>query len=124
LKASGIIADFQGILRHHSGLHCLKDSAIDLAAFEEGLIIGRRDPVLTQGYRRWVNWVLAVVKSISFSPLLKRRQIETGIENLLNLRHSLIAPLIGFVFAIESGGRQELKPVRLHAPGGSLADVL
>jgi serine/threonine protein kinase len=43
---------------------------------------------------------------------------------LLNLRHPLIAPLIGFVFPIESDGRWELKTARLHASGGSLADVL
>jgi hypothetical protein len=43
---------------------------------------------------------------------------------LLNLRHPLIAPLIGFDFPVESGGRWELKIARLHAFGGSLADVL
>jgi hypothetical protein len=103
LRASGIAVDFQRILRSDSGLCNLKDSAIDLAAFEEGLVIGRSDCVLTQTYLRRVDGALAVVKSVSLSPLLERRQIETEIENLLNLRHPLIAPLVGFVFPAESG---------------------
>jgi serine/threonine protein kinase len=64
------------------------------------------------------------VKSVSFSALIERCQIETEIENLLNLRHPLIAPLIGSVFPVESVGLLELKTVRLHAAGGSLADIL
>jgi serine/threonine protein kinase len=48
----------------------------------------------------------------------------TEIENLLNLRHPLIAPLLGFAFPVESDGRREFKIARLHASGGSLADVL
>jgi serine/threonine protein kinase len=43
---------------------------------------------------------------------------------LFNLRHPLIAPLIGFVFPVESARRRALKTARLHASGGSLADVL
>jgi serine/threonine protein kinase len=43
---------------------------------------------------------------------------------LLNLRHPLIAPLIGFAFPIESDGVWELKFVRLYAPEGSLEDIL
>jgi serine/threonine protein kinase len=43
---------------------------------------------------------------------------------LFNLQHPLIAPLVGFVVPVESGRARELKTVRLHASGGSLADVL
>jgi serine/threonine protein kinase len=50
--------------------------------------------------------------------------MATEIEHLFNLRHPLIAPLIGFDFPVESGGRRELKTARLHASRGSLADVL
>jgi serine/threonine protein kinase len=46
------------------------------------------------------------------------------IEKLLNLRHPLIAPHKPNVFPVESGGRRELKTARLHASGGSLADIV
>jgi serine/threonine protein kinase len=71
-----------------------------------------------------VDGALAVVKSVSLPALIERCQIVTEIENLFNLRHPLIAPLIGFAFPVESGGRRELKIARLHASRGSLADVL
>jgi hypothetical protein len=68
--------------------------------------------------------MLTVVKAISLSGLIERCQIETEIENLLNLRHPMIASLISCVFPVESSGRRELKTVRLYATEGSLADVL
>jgi serine/threonine protein kinase len=71
-----------------------------------------------------MDGVLAVLKSVPLSALIGRGQIETEIENLLNLRHPTIAPLIGFVFPAESSGRREFKTGRLHAAGGSLAAVL
>jgi hypothetical protein len=52
LSTSGITVDFQRIFRSNS-IHCgLKGFAIDLAAFDEGLIIGRNDRVLTQSDRQ------------------------------------------------------------------------
>jgi hypothetical protein len=48
-------------------------------------------------------------------------EIEREIENLSNLRHPLIAAPIGFAF---SEGDGELKIGRLHAAGGSLAEVV
>jgi serine/threonine protein kinase len=71
-----------------------------------------------------MDGVLAVVKFVPLSALIGRRQIETEIENLLNLRHPTIAPLIGFVFPAESSERREFKTVRLHATEGSLAAIL
>jgi hypothetical protein len=53
----------------------------------------------------WMDGALAVAKSVSLPALIGRCQIAIEIENLLNLRHPLIAPLIGFVFPVESGGR-------------------
>jgi serine/threonine protein kinase len=50
--------------------------------------------------------------------------MQTEIENLLNLRHPLIAPLVGFVFPVESGGPRQLKTARLYADEPSLANVL
>jgi hypothetical protein len=45
-------------------------------------------------------------------------------ENLLNLHHQIITPLIGCVLPVESSGRREFRTVRLYATEGSLADVL
>jgi hypothetical protein len=124
IRLSGIAVDFQRILRAASCLPLLEESVLDLAAFDEGPALGRSDRGSTRIYRRRIDGALAVVKSVCLSALIGRSQIAIEIENLLNLRHPLIAPLIGFVFLVESGGRRELKTVRLHASGGSLADVL
>jgi serine/threonine protein kinase len=67
---------------------------------------------------------MTLAKAISLSRLIGRRQIETEIENLLNLRYPMIAPLIGCVFPVESNGRREFKTVWLYATEGSLADSL
>jgi hypothetical protein len=64
------------------------------------------------------------VKCLSFSPSIARRLIATEIERLRNPRHSLIARPLEFLFPMESRGWCELTRVRLHATGGSLADVL
>jgi hypothetical protein len=48
-------------------------------------------------------------------------EIEIEIENLWNLRHPLIAAPIGFALAVGEG---QLKIGRLHAAGGSLAEVV
>jgi serine/threonine protein kinase len=71
-----------------------------------------------------MDGALAVVKSVSPPALIECCQIAIEIENLFNLQHPLIAPLIGFVFPIESGGRRELKSARLHGCDGPLAIVL
>jgi serine/threonine protein kinase len=102
----------------------LENFALDLAASDEGRALGRSDRGCTQIYRPRIDGALAVVKSVSLLALIGRCQFETEIENLFNLRHRLITPLIGFVFPVKSVGRRELKTVRLHASGGSLADVL
>jgi hypothetical protein len=119
-----IAVDFQRILRSDSGLPPLEDWELDLAALEERAVLGRSDRGSTRIYRRRMDGVLAVVKSVPLSELIGRRQIKTEIENLLNLRHPAIAPLIGFVFPAESSERRELKTARLHAAGSSLASVL
>jgi hypothetical protein len=64
------------------------------------------------------------VKTISLPGFIERCQIETEIANLLNLRHPMIAPLIGYLFSVESSGWGGFKTVRLYAAGGSLAEVL
>jgi hypothetical protein len=56
-----------------------------------------------------VDGAVVVVKSVSLPALIGRCQIATEIENLFNLPHPLITPLIGFVFLVESAGRLELK---------------
>jgi hypothetical protein len=55
-----------------------------------------------------MDGALAVVKSVSFPVLIGLCQIATEIENLVNLRQLLIAPLLGFAFPVESGERREL----------------
>jgi hypothetical protein len=54
---------------------------------------------------------LTVVNVISLSGSIQRRQIETELENLRNLRPPLIAPLIGCVFPVESSEQREFKTV-------------
>jgi hypothetical protein len=58
-----------------------------------------------------------VVKAFDVSEF-EAREIEMEMENVLNLRHPLIAAPIGFGVA-----EGELKIGRLHATGGSLAEV-
>jgi hypothetical protein len=45
------------------------------------------------------------------------------IENLINKRHSMMAPLIGFVFTVKLRGRRKLKTLGLHAVVAVLVDV-
>jgi hypothetical protein len=46
------------------------------------------------------------------------------IENLLNPRHPMIAPLIGCVLVMDSTVQREFKTRRLYAADGSLANIL
>jgi hypothetical protein len=125
LIKSAIAVDFQRIRRFGSDLPPLEDFALDLAAFEEGPVIGRGERGSTQICRRRIDSALAVVKPVSLYARIELCEVVTEIENLLNLRHPAIAPLVGFVFPVESNGRwEELKTARLHASGSSLADVL
>jgi serine/threonine protein kinase len=122
LEKSRIKVDFRRILTSRSGFRHFERPVLDLSAFEEGSVIRRSDHVSTRIYRRRLDGALAVVKAISLSGQIPRCNIETEIENLLNLRHPAIAPLIGF--HVESGRRLEFKTARLHAAEPSLADVL
>jgi serine/threonine protein kinase len=124
LRKSGITVNFQRILRLTSGLAYFNDFVFDLSGFEEGSVIGGNDRVSSQIYQRRIDGALTVVKAISLSGFIEGCQIETEIENLLKLRHPMIAPLIGCVLPVESRERRESKTVRLYATAGSLADVL
>jgi serine/threonine protein kinase len=99
---------------------------IDLSVFEEGSVIGQSERVVTQVHQRRSDRLVTVVKTISVGGLIEGTQIETEMENQMNLRHPMIGPLIGCVFGDESSGMIELKTMRLYADGseGSLADVL
>jgi hypothetical protein len=70
LRAFGITVDFHHIVRSDFGLCNLRDSAIDVAAFEERLVIDRSDRCSTEISRRREDLALAVVKSVFLSPLL------------------------------------------------------
>jgi hypothetical protein len=124
LRKSGITVDFQRILRFAPGLPHLKDFVLDLSGFEERSVIGRNDRVSTHIYQRRIDGAVTVVKTVSLPGPIDRCKIEIEIENLLNLRHPMIALLIGSVFPVESSGQREFKTVRLYATEGSLADVL
>jgi hypothetical protein len=107
----GITVDFQRILGFASYHPSFKDFVLDLSGFETKLI----------------NEAMTVMKAIPLSGLIERRQIETEIENLLNLRHPMIATLIGCVLPVKSSGPREFresKTVRLYVTEASLADVL
>jgi hypothetical protein len=97
---------------------------LDPSEFEEGSVIGRNKGVLTQTYRRRIDGKLTLVKAISLSGSIERREIEAEMENLLNLRHPMIAPLIGCVLPVESSGQRKFRTVRLYATDGSLTDIL
>jgi hypothetical protein len=91
----GITVNFQRILKSSSGLSPLERSFLDLTAFEEGSVLGQSDGGSSQIYRRLMDGAHVVVKSISLSASVERCQIETEVENLLNLRHPMIAPRMG-----------------------------
>jgi hypothetical protein len=84
---------------------------LDPSGFEEKAVIGRNKGVSTQIYRRRIDGVLTVVKAISLSGSIERRQIETEMENLLNRRHPMIAPLIVCIFPVESSGQRKFRTV-------------
>jgi hypothetical protein len=110
LRKSGIVVDFQRVLRYGSGLPDLTNFLIDLSAFNK---------VSNGIYRRVEDGLLIVVKSISVPDLTENCGIESEIENLINLHHPCISAPIGFVVS-----PQELKIARLYSERISLAEVL
>jgi hypothetical protein len=74
---------------------------LDPSRFEKGSIVGRNQAISTQIYRRGIDGVLTVVKAVSLSGSIERRQIETEMENLLNLHHPMITPLIGCILPVD-----------------------
>jgi hypothetical protein len=124
LRTSGITVDFQRILRFPSGPFHFKDYMLDLSASEKGEIMSQNPRVLCQIYRRRFDGAVIVVKSISLSSPVDLCKPGTEIENLINLRHPMIAPLIGCVLSANSTGERAFKTGRLCATKGSLADVL
>jgi serine/threonine protein kinase len=121
---SGITVDFQQILGFGSDFLRFKDFMLDPSGFEEELVIGRHKGVAIQIYQRRIDGRLAVVKATSLPGSIERRQIETEMETLLNLRRSMITPLLGCVLPIESSEQREFNTVRLYTTEGSLADGL
>jgi hypothetical protein len=106
------VVDFQRIVR---GGACARPP-LDLTGFEEGSEIGEASCL----YRRENNGIEIVVKAFDVSQF-DLGEVEREIENLSNLRHPLIAAPIGFGF---SEGEGKLKIGRVHAAGGSLAEVV
>jgi hypothetical protein len=83
------------------------------SGFEEGTGIGRSNQISSQIYQRRIDGIMTVVKVISLSGLIAQCQIENELENLLNLRHPIIAPLIDWLFLVKSSGRREFKSAGL-----------
>jgi hypothetical protein len=111
---AGTPVDFRRIVR--GGACARAPLPLDLTGFEEGSEIGEASGL----YRRDKDGVQIVVKAFDVSQF-EGLEVERAIENLSNLRHPLIAALIGFAF---SEGEEELKIGRLYGAGGSLADVV
>jgi hypothetical protein len=110
LRQSGIAVDFRRIVR---GCACGR-LPLDLTGFEEGSVIGEASRL----YRRAKDGTEILVEAFDISQF-DSGKVEREIENLSNLRHPLIAAPIGFAFS-----PRELKIGRLHAVGGSLAEVV
>jgi hypothetical protein len=87
---------------------------LDLTGFEERSEIGEGSRI----YRRENDGMEIVVEAFDVSQF-EAGEAEREIENLSNLRHPLIAAPIGFALA-----EGKLKIGRLHAAGGSLAEVV
>jgi hypothetical protein len=87
---------------------------LDLTGFEEESMIGEASRL----YRRQTDGMEIVVKAFDVSEF-DSGEVERKMANLSNLRHPLIAAPMGF--ALSEG---TLKIGRLHAAGGSLAEVV
>jgi hypothetical protein len=108
LRKSGNTVNFQRILRFPSSPFHFKDCMLDLSPYEEGEVISQNGRVFIQIYQRWFVGAGMVVKSISLSSPVDLCELGTEIENLLNLRQPMIAPLIGSVLSMNSTERREL----------------
>jgi hypothetical protein len=102
--------DFRRIVR---GSACGR-LPLDLTGFENGSVIGE----VSRLYRRVSDGMEIFVRAFDVSEF-DSDEVEREIENLSNLRHPLIAAPIGFALS-----SPELKIGRLHAAGGSLAEVV
>jgi hypothetical protein len=103
-----IAVDFRRIVRGGARL------PLDLTGFEEESAIGE----VSRLYRRVSDGLQIVVEAVDVSEF-EAGEVEREMENLSNLRHPLISKTIGFTLA-----EGKLKVGRLHAAGGSLAEVV
>jgi predicted metal-binding protein len=124
LRRSGIAIDFRRIQRVGFGIPCLRDYTVNLSEFDERSVICDSNVSPHQIYHRIEDEFLVCMKSKPLSENVSESEIGNKIENLINLRHPCIPAPIGFVLPIESGSWRELKIVRLHLEGCSLAKVV
>jgi hypothetical protein len=120
----GINLPFRRIVRSSFDALNIQTHSLDLTAFAELSVIGRSDRHRSQLYRRLDDGKLIVVRSLAILDTVHSSTIHCEMENLVQLRHPLIAVPVGFVFPFESSVPRELKIARLWADCGSLADVL
>jgi serine/threonine protein kinase len=124
LRQSGITTNFHRILRSDSSFHSFKDSVLDLSGYKEESVIRRSDRVLTQLRSRLIDGALTVVKAIALPLSIERWEIESEIQNLMNVRHPMIARLIGCAFRRHPRGWWIFRTMRVYAAEDSLAGVL
>jgi hypothetical protein len=123
VRDRGIDVDFRRILRRARGLGSFNESLIDLSAFEEISILDPNRETFRL-YRKLDGDTKAVVRSVFLSGSMQQCEIESEIENEMNLSHPLIAAPIGFVYPPADQTVRELKIVRFYSSGPSLAQVL
>jgi hypothetical protein len=120
LRQSGIAVDFRRIVR--GGANACARLRLDLSGFEEGSVIGEASG-LYRCVKDGMEMEMEIVAKAFDVSEFEAGEVDREIENLSNLRHPLIAAPIGFAFS-EGEGKRELKIGRLHAAGGSLAEVV
>jgi hypothetical protein len=124
LRTFGIAVDFRRILRFGCGLHDLKDYEINVRIVEAVSVLSVFDRILSERYLRREDDLVLIVKSMPRCKSMEGCVIELELDKLLNLRHPCIAAPIGFVFPDELSESRELKIVRLHVEGISLAEMI
>jgi hypothetical protein len=97
LRNLWIRVDFRQIRRFNSGLPSRLDCLLNLTGFREGSQLSANEGFLRQKYEECDNGFEIVVKSLDLSVCDEIPNLESAIENLMNLRHPCISSTIGFV---------------------------
>jgi hypothetical protein len=121
LRTSGMMIDFRRICRFNSGLPSLSDCLFDFSSFTKGSWLSENNLMSTQIYHGCDDGLPVVVKFINLPAFFTKHDVETAIENFMNLRHPCIAGAVGVVVEPLLRG---LRIVRTFSNGGSLSEVI